>query len=75
MASESEFLVVPSRIELESRASETLILSIVLQDQGYIFPLGGSFQEFREVAAEDLYGNGQQNYAKKFTYSNHTCLS
>jgi hypothetical protein len=24
--------VVPSRIELESRASETLILSIVLQD-------------------------------------------
>jgi hypothetical protein len=25
--------VVPSRIELESRASETLILSIVLQDQ------------------------------------------
>jgi hypothetical protein len=31
-------LVVPSRIELESRASETLILSVVLQDltQGYI---------------------------------------
>ena len=26
------FVVVPSRIELESRASETLILSIVLQD-------------------------------------------
>jgi hypothetical protein len=25
--------VVPSRIELESKASETLILSVVLQDQ------------------------------------------
>ena len=32
------FYVVPSRIELESRASETLILSIVLQDQkGHLF--------------------------------------
>lgn len=47
--------VVPSRIELESGASETPILSIVLQDR--------------------VLGNGQQNYGKKFTYSNHTGLS
>ena len=44
------FEVVPSRIELESRASETLILSIVLRDQNSMacktrlfFVKGGGF--------------------------------
>lgn len=70
------FYVVPSRIELESRASETLILSIVLQDRVLPFSVKSAlFQQFPKVAAKYFNGNGQQNYAKKFTYSNHTGLS
>ena len=64
----SVLFVVPSRIELESRASETLILSVVLQDRIL-------FQQAMEVAAEYFYRDGEQNYAKKLTNSNHTCRS
>lgn len=92
--------VVSSGIEPESRASETLILSIVLRDQAEIAkrflnvinvinlvnvmnvlnppirqsanaPIRQSANLFPEpphVRCKDLYGNGQQNYAKKLTY-------
>ena len=84
--------VVSSGIEPESRASETLILSIVLRDHSEIAkrllnvinvinlvnvmnvlnpPIRQSANLFPEpphVRCKDLYGNGQQNYAKKLTY-------
>ena len=65
-------VVVPSRIELESRASETLILSVVLQDLVTFPPHLHLLQQYPKVAAEYPDGNGLQNYAKKFTYSNHS---
>ena len=69
-------MVVPSRIELESRASETLILSVVLQDLvTFSTIITKLLQQSPKVAAKYPDGNGLQNYAKKFTYSNHTGLS
>src|SRR5450631_1914245 len=50
-------------IEPGSGASETLILSIVRR---------GLFDQSGYIAAEYFNGNGQQYYAKKFTYSNHS---
>ena len=54
--------VASTGIEPVSGASETLILSIVRR---------GLFYQSGHIAAEDLYSNGQQYYAKKFTYGNH----
>ena len=59
-------LVASTGIEPVSGASETLILSIVLRGQ-VIFT---SFQQALRIGGKDLYCNGQQNYAKKFSYSN-----
>ena len=56
-------MVVSSGIEPESRASETLILSIVLRDQNHIL-----FDQPTQVGREYLNGNSQQNYAKKLSY-------
>ena len=56
-------LVGPPGIEPGSGASETLILSIVRR---------GLFDQSGYIAAEDFYGNGQQYYAKKFTYGKHS---
>ena len=73
--------MVPSRIELESRASETLILSIVLQDltkrqrpfgEGKITEL---FQQSPQVGAKYLYGYGQQDDAKELADGDHAGLS
>ena len=59
-------MVVPSRIELESRASETLILSVVLQDQDASLLGGGRnyelFQQPLQITAEYFDGNGQQHH-------------
>ena len=51
-------LVVPSRIELESRASETLILSIVLQDRSFC----GKWVKSRKMWGGQPDPKGWQNY-------------
>ena len=56
-------VVASPGIEPGSGASETLILSIVRR---------GLFDQTGHIAAEDFYSNGQQYYAKKFTYRNHS---
>ena len=50
--------MVPSRIELESRASETLILSIVLQDRSFCGKMG----EIPENEERQPDPKGWQNY-------------
>src|SRR5450432_1567334 len=50
-------------IEPGSGASETLILSVVQR---------GLFYQSGYITAEDFYDNGQQYYAKKFTYGDHS---
>ena len=51
-------LVVPSRIELESRASETLILSIVLQDRIHLIVTGRDVKE--DGKATNYFSNPRQ---------------
>lgn len=69
-------VVVSSGIEPESRASETLILSIVLRDRRKAKvgqktpmakgrPVGGSLDESAGVGGEDLDGDGQQDDAEE----------
>ena len=50
--------MVPSRIELESRASETLILSIVLQDRSFCGKMGEIPKKWRKQPDP----KGWQNY-------------
>ena len=59
-------VVASPGIEPGSGASETLILSIVLR---------GLFDQSGHIAAEYFYRNGEQYYAKKFTYRHHSAWS
>ncbi len=61
--------VASTGIEPVSGASETLILSIVLRGHENLRLPDGLNQSVK-VRSEDLNGDGQQNYAKKFTYGN-----
>ena len=56
------YLVASTGIEPVSGASETLILSIVLRGRIALF------QQTRSIGRKYFYGNGQQYYAKKFSY-------
>ena len=61
--------VVSSRIELESRASETLILSVVLRDQiiyGWVLV---------KMVEEPMSGKGGQSYLNNFKRGESTCKS
>lgn len=61
-------LVASPRIELGYQVPETCVLSIVLRgrdDQPY-----GLFDQSLSIAGKNLYRNGEQNYAKKFSDSN-----
>jgi hypothetical protein len=73
--------VVTPGIEPGSRASETLILSIVLRDQRQNHAVAGRlskggrnyelFQQTPQVRAEYFNGDRQQDHAKEFTDGDH----
>ena len=70
----TNYIVVASAgIEPASGASEALILSIVLRGRSsYSFMERGGvrlFYQFWCIGRKYFYGNGEQYYAKKFSYS------
>ena len=56
--------VASTGIEPVSGASETLILSIVLRGQNKLL------NQPMRIFSKYFYGNGEQNYTKKFTHRN-----
>ena len=62
-------VVASPRIELGSGASETLILSIVLRGQLYLF------SQMRKITAKYFNRNGEQYYTEKFSDHCHTIWS
>lgn len=72
---ESAAWVASPRIERGSRASETLILSIVLRGQNQIRQKSIYFFLFDQsmcIGGKYFYRNGEQNYAKKLAHCNHS---